>query len=198
MAETKLIPILETERLILFPWKLEYAKDMLTFASNENVVSVSDGWKLIDDVKKAQKKIKNFIDKSAHEWAIAMKQNGKNKIIGAIGLRKDILKTSNYKLFGISHGELENDKMIVGFGYLLAEEYWGQGIATEAAKRIIDYSFSELKCDVIQVHHRVYNHRSKRVIEKCNFKFRGTFPRNNQNAPDSKSCYYLLRDNYIK
>ena len=53
------LPVLETDRLFLLPWRLEYAKDMLLFASNENVINSAGGWKLITSENKAKIKIKN-------------------------------------------------------------------------------------------------------------------------------------------
>ena len=187
MDELPAIPTLETVRLILLPWKLEYAEDMLIFASNINVVSVSDGWKLIDTTKKATAVINKFIknhstDESKKEWAVALKNE--NKIIGSIGQFRNPSNALGY----------DN---IINFGWLLAEEYWGQGLMTEAAKEIMRYNFMELKCDVMTVDHRVGNIRSKRVIEKCGFKLRGIFPKKAPYDPNSKACYVLTRYDYM-
>src|SRR5690349_13085141 len=143
MEKLSTLPILETNRLVLLPWRLEYSKDMLIFASNENVINAAGGWMLIIDEKKAKSKIKNYIDRDADEWAIALKTN--NKIIGSIGMHKNTFK--NYKLS-------------FDFGYLLAEEYWGQGLCTEAAQKLMHYAFVGLKCDVMTVSHMVFNKRS--------------------------------------
>jgi len=160
---------------------MEYAEDMLIFASNEKVIHPA-GWKLIPDVKKAKAKIKSFIDRNADEWAIALKVNGGQKIIGWIGMHKVNLKGYNFSL---------------DFGYGLAEEYWGQGIAAEASKKLMHYAFIGLKCDAMTVSHKVFNNRSKRVIEKCGFNLRGIYPKNNQDNPDSNACYSLSRIDYI-
>ncbi|MCL2406486.1 MAG: GNAT family N-acetyltransferase [Defluviitaleaceae bacterium] len=194
MLETKKPPTLETERLVLLPWRLEYADDMLLFASNENVITAAE-WKLVDNIKKAQKKIQGYLDKKSNEWAIALKENGENKIIGTIGMHRNIF--NNYRAIGIQAISSNEDKLMIDFGYLIAEEYWGKGIATEASKKIINYAFIESKCDVMTVWHRVSNHRSKRVIEKCNFKLRGIFPKHSPDAPNSKACYFLMRDDYL-
>jgi len=181
-------PILETERLLLLPWKLEYAQDMLFFASNENVVNASDGWKIIDTAKKAASKIQKFVDnvkEDKWEWAIALKTNDSHKIIGSIGGFKN---TSNALGYDFDFH----------FGYLIAEEYWGQGLCTEAAQRLIHYAFMELKCDIVTANHRVSNIRSKRVIEKCKLNLRGIFPKKSPEAPNSKACYVLTRNDYME
>ena len=182
MIKSTSLPTLESNRLVLLPWKLEYAKDMLIFASNENVINTSGGWRLIDNIKKAKAKIKNYIDRDSDEWAITLKTNNSSKIIGSIGMHKNKFK----------HYNLSFD-----FGYLIAEEYWGQGIATEAAQKLMHYAFVGLKCDVLTVSHKISNNRSKRVIEKCNFKFRGIYPKHSQDNPNSNVCYFLTREDYI-
>jgi RimJ/RimL family protein N-acetyltransferase len=155
---------------------------MLTFASNENVINTAGGWKLIKDVKKAKEKIKGYIEKGSDEWAIALKTNNGNKIVGSIGMHKNTFKNYNLSF---------------AFGYLIAEEYWGKGIATEASQKLMHYAFIGLKCDVMTVFHKVLNHRSKRVIEKCKFKFRGIYPKHSQDSLDSNVCYFLTRDDYL-
>lgn len=37
-----------------------------------------------------------------------------------------------------------NGRAEVEVAYLLAKEYWGQGLATEAAQAIVDYAFNRL------------------------------------------------------
>jgi len=191
------LPILETERLILLPWKLEYAEEMLTFAANEEVIMLSDGWKLIGTVKKAERKINKYVNDMANEWAIALKYSDRNKIIGSIGFNREQLKLSGYKIFDFDDSNGDTDRSIIApFGYLVAKDYWGQGIATEAAMRIIKYAFTDLKTDVITVYHKNSNIQSKRVIEKCGFKFRDIFPKNKATDPESKAYYFLTLNHF--
>jgi len=193
------LPILETERTVLLPWKLEYAEEMLTFAADEEVIRLSSGWKLIDTVKKAERKIKKYIDGKENEWAIAIKQNGENKIVGHIGFNREQLKLSNYKIFGFDDSGGDTDKSFIGpFGYSLAKNYWGQGIATEAVLRVMEYAFTDLKTDVMTIYHKNHNARSKRVIEKCGFKFRDILPKNKTSDPESRAYYFLTLDDYAK
>jgi RimJ/RimL family protein N-acetyltransferase len=182
MIDLTAIPTLETNRLILLPWKIEYAEDMLIFASNENVINAAGGWKLITDANKAKEKIKNYIDKNSDEWAISVKTNNGYIIIGSIGMQINKSK---------------NDNLSFTFGYLIAEEYWGQGIATEAVQKLLNYAFVGLKCDIINVYHKLFNQRSKRVIEKCKFKLRGIYPGHSQDNPDSDVRYFLTRQDYL-
>lgn len=60
-------------------------------------------------------------------WATIYKAT--DKFIGRCGLTPMDIE---------GHEEIE-------VGYMLAREYWGQGLATEAAKAILQYGFDELK-----------------------------------------------------
>jgi RimJ/RimL family protein N-acetyltransferase len=54
----------------------------------------------------------------------------------------------------------------VELGYVFAQEYWGQGIATEAALASIQYGFEQVKLDRIVAIAHPENIASRRVIEK--------------------------------
>ncbi|SDZ86221.1 ribosomal-protein-alanine N-acetyltransferase [Thalassobacillus cyri] len=59
-------------------------------------------------------------------------------------------------------------------GYVLAEEYWGQGFTTEAAEKIIAFEFNELNLERIQARCFVDNIGSQRVMEKVGMTREGT------------------------
>lgn len=58
-------------------------------------------------------------------------------------------------------------------GYFVGEEYWGNGIASEAIAQICVYGFKEL--DLIRIEAGVfeYNEASKKVLIKNGFEFEG-------------------------
>lgn len=182
MIQKNTLPVLETNRLLLLPWKLEYAEDMLLFSSNANVVEPG-GWNLITNVTNAKSRIKGYM-KGKEEWAIAVKTNYGFKIVGSLGMRTTI--------------SLKQYNSCKNFGYVLAEEYWGQGICTEASQRLMYYAFVDLKCDAMTVSHHISNIRSKKVIEKCNFKLRGVYPKSKPDNPNSKACYIITKEDYFK
>lgn len=59
-------------------------------------------------------------------------------------------------------------------GYILAREYWGNGIMTQALRAIIDVGFQELDLDKIIIGHVKENEGSKHVILKNKFKYEFT------------------------
>ena len=65
----------------------------------------------------------------------------------------------------------ENGKVIGSLGYVLSRDYWGRGLMPEAVKAVIDYCFQELSFDYLTCGHFDRNDRSRRVVEKCGFRF---------------------------
>ncbi len=59
-------------------------------------------------------------------------------------------------------------------GYWLAEEYWGKGVMTEAARRLCREAFSHF--DIIRIFAEPFadNRGSRRVLEKAGFTCEGT------------------------
>lgn len=169
-----------TDRLVLRPWRVEDAAGLFEYAKNKNVGPPA-GWKPHSDAKESLKIIQElFIPNNA--WAIVYKANG--KLIGSIGLESDKRRP------GIASREL---------GYSLAEEYWGKGLATEAAKAVIDYGFREMNLEMIAVCTGQANQRSQRIIEKCGFVYEGLcrhcYRIYDGTVRDSR-CYSLYRDEW--
>jgi RimJ/RimL family protein N-acetyltransferase len=59
-------------------------------------------------------------------------------------------------------------------GYWLGTPYWGQGIATEAARALIDAFFAYGDEPELTASARVINPASRRVLEKCGFAYGGS------------------------
>lgn len=80
-------------------------------------------------------------------------------------------------------------------GYYIAEEYWGNGIMTEAVKQLCDYVFTHT--DIIRIYAEPFAHNigSCRVLEKAGFQYEGTLRNNavkNGKVLDMR-MYALLR-----
>ena len=73
---------------------------------------------------------------------------------------------------------LTPNRQTAELGYYIAEEYWGNGIMTEAARQICEYVFSE--SDIIRIYAEpfAYNIASCRVLEKAGFQYEGTLRSN--------------------
>lgn len=70
---------------------------------------------------------------------------------------------------GISWSEKDAPEL----GYWLGVAHWGQGFATEAARAMINFFFEELDAEILHAGARVTNPPSRRVLEKCGFKWSG-------------------------
>lgn len=58
-------------------------------------------------------------------------------------------------------------------GYWLGEEFWGQGIATEALIAVTDHAFSNYDVCRLYAHVFDWNRPSARVLEKAGYAFEG-------------------------
>ncbi|NLY77117.1 MAG: GNAT family N-acetyltransferase [Tissierellia bacterium] len=172
---------LYTDRLILRRFYYSDLDDLFEYAKNPNV-GPDAGWKPHGSKRESLSILRQFIS-SDEVWAIVYKDN--NRVIGSIGLHNDSKRAN------------EKARMV---GYALSEDYWGLGLATEATKAIIEYGFEKLNLDIISVYHYPHNERSKRVIEKCGFKYEGVLRRAviiyNGNTWDHV-CYSMTRDEYF-
>lgn len=65
----------------------------------------------------------------------------------------------------------------IELGYWLGEEYWGQGIVTEAVRAMVDYTFEHF--DVVRIYAGVFegNIGSQRVLQKAGFTLESTIPK---------------------
>jgi len=173
--------VLETERMVLRPWKTDDIDDFYEYAKNPNV-GPNAGWEPHKDKEVSLKILQSFIEK---DEVRAIVYKGNNKVIGSVGVHCD------EKRNGI------NAKMI---GYVLSEDYWGKGLMSEAVKEVIKYLFEEENLDVISCYHYPFNIRSKRVIEKCGFKYEGTLRLTSEifdgNIYDDV-CYSITREDYF-
>ena len=89
----------------------------------------------------------------------------------------------------------------VEIGWRLAVPYWGQGLATEAAKAALDFGFQRLGLTEIVSFTAVSNLRSRAVMERLGMQPSGTFehPQVTKGHPlRLHHLYRLARENYAK
>jgi RimJ/RimL family protein N-acetyltransferase len=146
------IPVLETARLILRAPRLEDATALAQLVNDrriaENTARIPHPYGLAD----AEQFITS-VNRKDGEFALLITL-ADDTIIGGCGVGK---------LFG-------SDPEI---GYWFGVSYWGNGYATEAARAIVDYAFTELGLNRLEAGARVSNPASRRVLEKCGFQWTG-------------------------
>jgi len=171
---------LYTPRLILREWRIQDASDMYEYAKLDTV-GPNAGWKPHESIEESLDIIRQFINND-DVFAIELRSN--HKVIGSVGLHDRI------NVEGVHVKEI---------GYVLSTPYEGQGLMTEACKRVIHYAFIELRVPMIKVGHFLSNEKSKRVIERCGFIYEkdGTHQSHSYGTFLSK-VYYLSKEDYIK
>ena len=148
---------LQTERLLLRPWREEDLADFYAYASVEGVGEMA-GWPHHRSVEESRAILRSFME-NREVLAIVLRESG--KVIGSLGLHRSW-----------ANDEAEYAQMKVKkIGYVLAKEYWGRGLMPEAVRAVIRYCFEELGLDALTCEHFAFNAQSRRVIEKCGFVF---------------------------
>ena len=145
---------IETERMILRPWRESDLADFYEYASVDGVGQMA-GWMPHKSVEESERILKSFIQ---HKKTFALELKESSKVIGSIGLEvRDV--------------DLGIPDVLIGreIGYVLNKDYWGKGLMPEAVKAVIDYCFNEWNFDWLTCGHFVWNDQSRRVVEKCGF-----------------------------
>ncbi len=147
---------IETQRLILRPWRDEDLEDLYAYACIPGVGEMA-GWNHHKSKEESQAILNMFID-GRKTFAIELRETG--QVVGSLGLE-----------------EMDPDPAphLLGreIGYVLAKDQWGRGLMTEAVSAVIEYCFTVLQLDHLTCGHFLRNHRSERVIQKCGFRFFG-------------------------
>jgi len=146
---------LKTERLLLRPFTLDDADDVFEYAVDPQV-GPSAGWPVHKDVWETQGIIQSvFIDTEDEVFALQLRDSG--KVIGSIGLQQMTWS-------GAPAGTWE-------IGYCLNPACWGRGYMPEAAQELLRHGFEHNGLKEIWSGHYDFNHKSKRVIEKCGWRY---------------------------
>jgi len=146
---------LETERLILRPWLDSDAEDLFKYASHPDVGPIS-GWPVHKSIEESSKIIATALAKSL-TFAVVMKSTG--HAVGSIGLK--IGEESNLDI-----PEWEGE-----IGFWIGVPFWGQGLIPEATRELLRYGFVDSHLEKIWCGYFDGNEKSRRVQEKCGFRF---------------------------
>jgi ribosomal-protein-alanine N-acetyltransferase len=152
-------PNLETQRLKLRRLKITDVNEILALRSNPEIMKYIPR-PLIKTEEEALEFINtmdtNIDTNKVMNWAITTKKN--DKLIGMIGFYR--MKPEDYR------SEV---------GYILATEFHGQGVITEALKQVIQFGFEVLKLNSIEAVIDPENGGSEKVLLKNNFVKEGHF-----------------------
>ena len=146
---------METERLILRHWEENDAEALYEYARDPDVGPIA-GWPPHKNIEESRNII-HTVFTGSEDYAVCRKED--NKAIGAISL----------KLNG--HTDMTDRDDECELGYWLGRPFWGQGLIPEAAKEILRHAFEDLNMRTVWCGYYEGNEKSRRVQEKCGFRF---------------------------
>ena len=147
--------VLMTRRLMLRRWEQADAEDLYRYASDADVGPIA-GWPPHKSIDESRAVIRDVLN-GREAYAICLKED--RKAIGAIEL----------KLNG--HTDLTDRDDECEIGYWLGKPFWGRGIVPEAVTEMLRRAFEDIGMQKVWVGYYEGNSKSKRVQEKCRFRF---------------------------
>ena len=145
---------IRTERLLLRPWRMDDADDVLAYAADPEwtrYLLPSRPYEFHHAVEYLTAKIAAD-HASQGDWAIEFE----GRVIGGTNLDLQL-----------AYGRAE-------IGYAIARSHWNKGFGTEVCRAVIDIGFGTLPLNRIHVLSIAENLASRRVMEKSGTTFEGT------------------------
>lgn len=175
--------MIETERFILRPWRETDAEALYKFASEPDI-GLPAGWPPHTSIENSLEIIRTVFA-APETYAVVLKATGQP--VGCCGIMfADGLHTADMK-----HDEAE-------IGYWIGKPYWGQGLIPEAVRTLVSRCFNELGIHAVWCGYYHGNLKSKRVCEKCGFKYHHTNQDIISPLGDRRTEHYYLmtKDDY--
>lgn len=152
-------PTLRTQRLLLRPFRPEDAADHLAYASDPEVAK-DIGWPPIHDLAGAQSWLvdwaaKRYRDGVPDPFAIE-RLSEPGRVVGSVGA------------FWVSRQHQH-----MALAYVLHREVWGQGLALEASRALVDHLFQAHPVWRVGASCTVENLASQRVMAKLGLRHEG-------------------------
>lgn len=151
------IPVLKTERLTLRPMQTGDAYDMYEYACREDVTEYLL-WPPHSSVGYTREYLtyieKRYASGDFYDWAITLSESG--KMIGTVGFTKIDAPNNSAEI-----------------GYVLNPLYHRRGYGYEAAKKIVEFGFSELELHRIEARFMQGNTASEALMKKLGMTFEG-------------------------
>lgn len=150
--------IIETERLILRPWEESDAAECYKYAKDPQVGPIA-GWPVHTSVENSRQIIHDVLA-VPETYAIVLKETALP--VGSIALKLG------------ENTDLTDEPDECELGYWLGVPYWGRGLMPEAVRAMLRHAFMELDMKKVWCAYYDGNSKSKRVQEKCGFRYQWT------------------------
>ncbi|MDE6264687.1 MAG: GNAT family N-acetyltransferase [Paramuribaculum sp.] len=151
--------MIETERLILRPWRESEAEILYKYANDPDIGPIA-GWSPHTSVEQSLEIIRTVFS-APETYAVVLKETGEP--IGSCG----IMVSNSLHSAGMKTGEAE-------IGYWIGKPYWGQRLIPEAVEALLSRCFEDLGLDAVWCGYYDSNYKSQRVCEKCGFRYHHT------------------------
>ena len=165
--------IFETERLCFGEWSPDDFEHFKALATNPHVMKYIGTGELWSD-----ERIREFLDRN----------------IALFDRRKFCLwplyHKSTMEFVGFCGLAVLNEPDEIEIGWWLHPTYWGMGIATEAASRVVTYAFHDLNLPHIVSIAQPQNPRSIHIMEKIGMEF----TKMSQDRHGNEIVYYVLKN----
>jgi len=168
---------IETERLILRPWKGEDAEELYKYAKDPRV-GPRAGWPPHTDVEDSARIIAGVLSEP-ETYAVVLKQTGKP--VGSVGI-----------MMGSGRSGCSKDDE-AELGAWIGVPYWGMGLIPEALNALLRRCFTELDCSGVWCGYHEGNFRSRRIQEKCGFTYHHCEERETPGEDGSRATHYTYQ-----
>lgn len=174
---------LKTARLLLRRVRREDAQDYYERVGRREAVTRYMFWEPHQDISVAvasiEKALSRYETGKCYRWAIALQDD--DCLIGIIELLK-----------------FDEERNTCSFAYMLGDDYWGKGYATEALKAALGFAFEMLQLDAVEGEHFAPNAASGAVMRKAGMRHTMTEPKKyekNGNVYDAPQ-YRITREEW--
>jgi len=145
----------ETERLIISAYQVGDGKDLYQlFQSN---------------IQHLQEEVSDVHSTTSAEDAEAYVREKQIDWLARKRLVPKVLEKSTGRMIGQLWIEPRWERMTFEIGYFLEADSQGKGYITEAVNHMIDFLFTQLNANRLEIHTKATNHKSIAVAERCGF-----------------------------
>ncbi|WP_261816681.1 GNAT family N-acetyltransferase [Vibrio gallicus] len=170
---------LETELLLLRPWKAtDYDSFVQMNADHEVMRYFPNPLSPLQSVEFARHLSEEISEQGWGMWVVELKAT--SEFVGMLGLQS---RKSE-------EGILEHD--FVEIAWRFNKAFWGQGLAPQAANRVIKFAFEELRLEAVYSFTALCNLPSQRVMQKVGMRDIKQPFQHPKLAPDSPLSWHCL------
>lgn len=152
---------LHTSRLVLRKLRLSDVQIYYERLGSSEAVTKYMLWNPHRDISESEASIRKALHRyeegRCYRWGIALKTDG--SIIGVMELLR-----------------FDEEAGTCSFAYMLAEEFWGQGLGTEALRAALSFAFTEMDVSAVEADHMAENLASGAVMQKAGMVWQRTEP----------------------